>query len=96
MPTETEEYDAQRAAEYDQVYEKPERQEDLAALSNLVTSALVGRNVLDIAAGTGFWTERSADVARSTMACDNNEETLGVARSRRTWPTPPSAVPSRR
>lgn len=86
MPTETEEYYAQRAAEYDQVYEKPERQEDLAALSHLVTGALAGRDVLDIAAGTGFWTERFADVARSTMACDINEETLGVARLRRTWP----------
>jgi len=86
MPTGTEEYYAQRAAEYDQVYEKFERQEDLAALADLVTNALAGKDVLDIAAGTGFWTERFADVARSTVACDVNEETLVVARSRRTWP----------
>lgn len=86
MPTGTEEYYAQRAAEYDQVYEKPERQEDLAALERLVVQALAGRRVLDIAAGTGYWTERFAGATRSTMACDVNEETLLVARSRRTWP----------
>jgi ubiquinone/menaquinone biosynthesis C-methylase UbiE len=85
MPTGTEEYYAQRAAEYDQVYEKPERQEDIAALGHFVAHVLTGRDVLDIAAGTGFWTERFAGAARSTMACDVNEETLLVARSRRTW-----------
>lgn len=85
MPTGSEEYYAQRAAEYDLVYEKPERQGDIAALGRSLTQAFAGRDVLDIAAGTGFWTERFADGARSTTVCDVNEETLLVARSRRTW-----------
>lgn len=85
MPTGTEEYYAQRAAEYDQVYEKLERQGDIAALGRSLTQAFAGRDVLDIAAGTGFWTERFADGARSTTVCDVNEKTLLVARSRRTW-----------
>lgn len=86
MPTGTEDYYAQRAAEYDDVYAKPERLEDIEALGRLVTQELAGRHVIDIAAGTGFWTERYADAARSTMLCDVNEETLLVARSRRAWP----------
>ena len=85
MATGTEEYYAQRAAEYDQVYEKPERQGDIAALGHFVSHALAGRHVLDIAAGTGFWTERFAGAARSAVVCDVNEETLMVARSRCAW-----------
>lgn len=87
MTTGTEEYYAQRAAEYDQVYAKPERQRDIDAMGRLVTHELAGRDVLDIAAGTGFWTERYASAARSTTLCDVNEETLRVARSRRAWPS---------
>lgn len=86
MATGTEEYYAQRAAEYDQVYAKPERQQDIGVVGRLVARALAGRAVIDIAAGTGFWTERFVDAARSTMVCDVNDETLHVARSRRTWP----------
>ena len=85
MPTGTEEYYAQRAAEYDQVYAKPERQDDIDVLTRLVAHELAGRAVIDIAAGTGFWTERYAGTARSTTVCDVNEETLLVARSRRAW-----------
>lgn len=86
MATGTEEYYAQRAAEYDQVYAKPERQEDIDAVSRLVALTLADRAVIDIAAGTGFWTERFAGAARSTMVCDVNDETLQAARLRRTWP----------
>ena len=87
MPTGTEDYYAQRAAEYDEVYAKPERQEDIAAVGQLVTTMLTGRSVIDIAAGTGFWTEQYADVARCTTACDINGEVLAVARARRRWPS---------
>ena len=85
MSTGTEEYYAHRAAEYDQVYSKPERQEDIAALGRLAAHALAGCDVLDIAAGTGFWAERFAGAVRSTTVCDVNEETLLVARSRQAW-----------
>lgn len=87
MATGTEEYYAQRAAEYDQVYAKPERQRDIAAVTELVAGALAGRAVLDVAAGTGFWTERYADASRRTTLCDINGEVLEVARHRRAWPS---------
>ena len=85
MSTGTEEYYAQRAAEYDRVYEKPERQSDIARLGALLREAFEGRDVLDVAAGTGFWTERFAEVARSVTSCDVNEEPLEIARARRPW-----------
>jgi len=83
MVTGTKEYYAQRAAEYDQVYAKPERQQDIEAVGRLVAHTLARRAVIDIAAGTGFWTERFAGAARSTTVCDVNDETLQVARLRR-------------
>jgi demethylmenaquinone methyltransferase/2-methoxy-6-polyprenyl-1,4-benzoquinol methylase len=86
MTTGTERYYLERAAEYDLVYAKPERQRDIEAVGRMVTEELAGRDVLDIAAGTGFWTERYASAARSTTLCDVNEATLLVARSRREWP----------
>lgn len=46
MPTGTEDYYAQRAAEYDQVYAKPERQADILALADLAKGALARRAVL--------------------------------------------------
>ena len=51
------EYYRQRAAEYDEVYRKPERQADLARLRQLLPPLVAGKRVLEIAAGTGYWTE---------------------------------------
>lgn len=75
-------YYRQRAAEYDAVYAKPERQEDLAQLRALLPPLVAGRTVLEVAAGTGFWTTALATTARSVLATDLNDETLAVARTR--------------
>lgn len=76
------EYYQQRAAEYDQVYSKPERQHDLALLRELLPPLVAGRRVLEIAAGTGYWTERLATTAASITATDLNPETLAIAAQR--------------
>jgi hypothetical protein len=52
MVTGTEEYYQARAHEYDAVYEKPERQADLARLRAWLPPVLDGRQVLEVAAGT--------------------------------------------
>ncbi|WP_405056137.1 class I SAM-dependent methyltransferase [Kribbella sp. NBC_01505] len=75
-------YYRERAAEYDKIYEKPERQEDLATLRGLLPSLVAGRSVLEIACGTGYWTTALATSARSVLATDVNESTLAVARTR--------------
>lgn len=86
MTTGTERYYDRRANEYDQVYEIVEQQNDLAELRTVICDALAGRRVLELAAGTGFWTYHLADEAVSVTATDVNDSTLAVARSRRDWP----------
>lgn len=85
--TGTETYYAQRAREYDRVYDKPERQNDLHRLQALVPPVFEGKHVLEVAAGTGYWTQFYADDAAAVVATDLNTEVLDVARDRRPWPT---------
>jgi ubiquinone/menaquinone biosynthesis C-methylase UbiE len=75
-------YYARRAAEYERIYAKLERQADLEQLTGMVSERLAGRRVLEIACGTGWWTERYAPVAISVVATDVNEEVLSIARSK--------------
>jgi SAM-dependent methyltransferase len=85
--TQLSDYYRNRAAEYDAVYAKPERQEDLATLRGLLTGLANGR-VLEIAAGTGYWTQVLAASASAVTATDISPETLGIARSRQYGPAP--------
>jgi SAM-dependent methyltransferase len=75
-------YYADRAPEHDRVYEKSERQADLQQLRSLVCGHLAGRRVLEIACGTGYWTQFLAASAREIVATDVNEKVLAVARER--------------
>ncbi len=78
-------YYARRAHEYERIYDKPERQADLASLRESIPSMLDGRDVLEIACGTGFWTQFVATRAASVLATDVNEEVLELAR-RKSYP----------
>jgi demethylmenaquinone methyltransferase/2-methoxy-6-polyprenyl-1,4-benzoquinol methylase len=75
-------YYAARAPEYDAVYRKPERQADLRAIEQWVPSKFVGARVLEIACGTGYWTQFIAPVAQHVTALDAASETLDFARDR--------------
>lgn len=77
-----EEYYARRAPEFDAVYDKPERQTDLHALKTLAEELLAGHDVLELACGTGYWTQVVAPSARSVTATDINDEMLSEARRR--------------
>ena len=72
-------YYAARAAEYDDVYLKPERQDDIASLSLILRSLLAGHSVLEVACGTGFWTEKIAVTASHVHATDVNDSVLEIA-----------------
>jgi SAM-dependent methyltransferase len=76
------EYYQRRAPEYDAVYELPERQADLGRLRDLVPALLAGRDVLEVAAGTGYWTRFAAQSARSVCATDVNPGPLAIAAAR--------------
>ncbi len=82
-------YYARRAAEYEAIYHKPERQQDLPRLQEWVCERLHGRRVLEIACGTGYWTAIVAPVAQSILATDTSTEVLDIARSK---PYPPGRV----
>jgi demethylmenaquinone methyltransferase/2-methoxy-6-polyprenyl-1,4-benzoquinol methylase len=73
-------YYAHRAAEYEQIYQRPERQDDLTSLAALLGTTFHGQAVLEIACGTGYWTQRIARSARSIVATDYNAEVLDIAR----------------
>jgi SAM-dependent methyltransferase len=73
-------YYAQRAREYESIYAKPERQQDLQRLRTISTETLRDHTVLEISCGTGFWTDAFAQSARSVLACDINREVLEIAR----------------
>jgi SAM-dependent methyltransferase len=75
-----------RAAEYDVVYRTPEWQDDLAWLKAWVADRTAGRTVLEVAAGTGFWTAAAAPVAKAVTATDYNPEMLALAAKRRLGP----------
>jgi SAM-dependent methyltransferase len=84
--TGTEEYYRRRAPEYDQVYTRPERQSDLLVIRDRLLSRFAGKHVLEVAAGTGWWTSVLAGTAASVAATDVNQATLDIARARRPWP----------
>ena len=75
-------YYARRAPEYERIYQKPERQEDLRTLRARVAQTFAGRRVVEIACGTGWWTEILAGTAHSVTATDINDEVLAVARAK--------------
>jgi SAM-dependent methyltransferase len=82
-------YYAQRAASYERVYDKPERQADLRAMKAWLPAHFDRRHGLEIACGTGYWTPFAAERCASWLATDANEEVLAIARTK---PLPPGKV----
>ena len=77
-----EHYYAARAAEYDTVYLKPERQSDLRAMEQWVAQRFAGASVLELACGTGYWTQFIARSAKRICALDAVAETVEIAKHR--------------
>lgn len=75
-------YYAARVAEYERVYEKPERQADLSTLRSLVAAYFSGSRVLEVACGTGYWTAVYSPRATSVVATDKTPAVLELARSK--------------
>ena len=75
-------YYRRRAAEYEEIYAWPERQPDLEVLRQTIPERLRGRSVLEVACGTGYWTERIAATAKRIAATDLAPEPMALARSK--------------
>jgi SAM-dependent methyltransferase len=75
-------YYGKRASEYEQIYDKPERQAQLEWLRHRIPEIFRDRTVLEVACGTGYWTQFIAPAARHVHACDINEPVLEIAREK--------------
>ena len=76
-------YCAAHAKEYDAIYAKPERQPDLRKIERWLPPLLSGKRVLEVACGTGYWTQFYAPQAERVVAPDAAQETLEIAARRR-------------
>jgi len=81
---EMKDYYAERAPVYDRVYSYPERQSDLRTLETLISHRFGGKRVLEIAAGTGYWTQFISNGAISILAIDATKEALDQIEKRHT------------
>ncbi|MBZ2206902.1 class I SAM-dependent methyltransferase [Massilia soli] len=76
------EFYAKSASSHDRVYDKPERQDDLAEMRDLLAETLSGHVVLELACGPGYWTRVIADSADSVLATDINPQMIEMAKLR--------------
>ncbi len=78
-------YYAHRAREYELVYAIPERQDNLLTLRLTLQDLLAGHSILEVACGTGYWTQPVSETARSILATDVNLEVMELAQQK-TYP----------
>ncbi|MFN8259671.1 MAG: class I SAM-dependent methyltransferase [Chitinophagales bacterium] len=71
-----------RAKEYDKVYQIAEEQKDLLKATDLFQSIFKNKSVLEIACGTGYWTEQISKTATSILATDINKAVIDIAKTR--------------
>jgi 2-polyprenyl-3-methyl-5-hydroxy-6-metoxy-1,4-benzoquinol methylase len=72
-------YYKDRAKEYENIYLKPERQDEIKTTTTLLQNLFADKTVFEIACGTGFWTEKIAETATSVFATDINKSVIEVA-----------------
>lgn len=75
-------YYAKRAWEYEQVFDRPHRQADIASLKHWLGEQFSGRHVLEVATGTGFWLPAATAEVLSWQCTDLNPEVLEVAKAK--------------
>lgn len=81
--SETERYYRARAREYEQIYYRDdiERSRELADEAARLRDLADGRDIIELACGTGYWTRIMARTARSVLATDLSEEMIAEART---------------
>jgi demethylmenaquinone methyltransferase/2-methoxy-6-polyprenyl-1,4-benzoquinol methylase len=75
-------YYQDRAKEYDKIYFKPERQADLQRATEILKEKFKNKDLLEIACGTGYWTEKIAETAKFVLATDINNTVIEIARQK--------------
>lgn len=74
-----------RAAEYEQIYfrDNPPRRKEIDDEIIKLKKMVTGKNILECACGTGYWTSRMSTVANSIVAFDMSEEMLREAKEKK-------------
>jgi SAM-dependent methyltransferase len=86
MPKENmREYYNARAPEYEQIYyrEIPARRQEIADEVTRLEKLAAERDVIDLACGTGYWTEVLARRAKSVLAVDAAPEMIAQAKTKK-------------
>ena len=83
MNTDQIQYYFKRAKEYERIYQKPERQEDLKKLGIILKDFFFAKSVFEIACGTGYWTQFISETAKSIFATDINDTVIEIAQSKK-------------
>ncbi|MBN1212835.1 MAG: class I SAM-dependent methyltransferase, partial [candidate division Zixibacteria bacterium] len=81
----TKKYYRDRAAEYEQIYYRhvPGRHREIDDEIDRLKSHVSNRTVLELACGTGYWTDKMAETAESIIALDIWMEMLDEARKKK-------------
>ena len=81
---ETEDYYRIRAGEYEKIYyrEIPERRKEIDDEADRLRELVQGKRVLELACGTGYWTQVMSETASEITALDLWPEMLDVARKK--------------
>jgi len=75
-------YYKKRAEEYELIYLKEERQFDLAEIRTYLSNQFIGKEIIEIACGTGYWTEVISKQAKTIKGIDINKEVLEIAKKK--------------
>ena len=77
-------YYGRRAPNYEEMWRRndPVRQREQAAIAEVIRVHLQARRVLEVACGTGYWTQFATEVAACVCGLDASPEMLALARRR--------------
>jgi ubiquinone/menaquinone biosynthesis C-methylase UbiE len=80
-----EEYYRRRAKRYEEFYQGSNnvRQRELEIIADVSRKTFEDRRVLDVACGTGYWTQIVSETANSMVGVDVAQEMLDVARAKK-------------
>ncbi|SMC03038.1 Methyltransferase domain-containing protein [Sulfobacillus thermosulfidooxidans DSM 9293] len=73
-----------RAPEYEKVYKRSEQvcEHELLELRDAMTRLFSDKSILEVACGTGYWTQFLAQVASHIVAVDKSQEMLQIAKNK--------------
>lgn len=75
-------YYSSRAKEYENIYDKPERQQDIPRVIRYLLKQFNNTVLIEIACGTGYWTQHISKSAKHILATDINKSVMDIAKSK--------------